>query len=97
MSVPNIIHKNLFDGISVDGAADVQINFNTIYANNRYGLYITAVRVVDAENNWWGRNNPIFVSAGGTIPSGSIDIFVNEGNVARARYLVMNVAVSTRS
>ena len=91
----NIIHKNLFDGISVDGA-DVQINFNTIYANNRYGLYITgSTSVVDAENNWWGRNNPIFVSAGGTIPSGSIDIFVNEGNVARARYLVMNVAVST--
>ncbi|OPY29194.1 MAG: Cell surface glycoprotein precursor [Methanobacterium sp. PtaU1.Bin242] len=91
----NVIHKNLADGICIY-ESKVQVNFNSIYANKRYGLYTTGSScVVDAENNWWGRNNPIFVSAGGTIPSGSIDIYVNGGSVTRARYLVMNVAVST--
>jgi len=91
----NVIHKNLADGICID-ESKVQVNFNSIYANIRYGLYTTSSScVVDAENNWWGRNNPIFVSAGGTIPSGSIDIYVNGGSVTRARYLVMNIAVFT--
>lgn len=84
----NIIVNNNMDGIYLNNSS-TQINFNKITGNSRYGLYNTGNGMVNAQNNWWGSNNPIISS---TSPS---DICINGGTVTCDKWLMLNVTGST--
>ncbi|WP_321423209.1 PQQ-binding-like beta-propeller repeat protein [uncultured Methanobacterium sp.] len=58
-------------GVNVDNGA-ANINFNNIYSNNLYGLEFTGTNV-NAINNWWGSNNPIYGNL--NMATGVKDIF----------------------
>ncbi|MDP2836505.1 MAG: NosD domain-containing protein, partial [Methanobacteriaceae archaeon] len=80
----NLVSKNLLDGISiVNSSADV--SFNLISQNGRYGLHNQDNSTVDAQNNWWGSNNP---SVSATGPS---DIYNSSGTLNCDKWIVMNV------
>jgi parallel beta-helix repeat protein len=81
----NNILNNTLDGIYINNSS-VNINFNRIYGNGRYGLENQGNGTVDATNNWWGSN---------TDPSRiSTDIYNNGGTVNSNPWLVMNVTSS---
>jgi uncharacterized repeat protein (TIGR01451 family) len=57
----NRILANVNDGILLADFLSGQppeIHCNHIYGNGRFGLRNTRTTTVDAEDNWWGRNNP---------------------------------------
>jgi len=57
----NRVLVNLNDGILLADFLSGQppeIHCNHIYGNGRFGLRNTRTTLVDAEDNWWGRNTP---------------------------------------
>lgn len=80
----NLLSKNLLDGIGIVDSSAV-VSFNVISQNGRYGLYNQGNSTVDAQNNWWGSNNPS-MSANG--PS---DIYNSSGTLNCDKWIVMNV------
>lgn len=84
----NIISSNSVDGIYLNNSS-TQINFNRIAGNNRYGLCNEGKGIVDAQNNWWGSNNPN-ISLNSTS-----DICINGGIVNCDQWLVLNINSST--
>ncbi|MDG3547182.1 PKD domain-containing protein [Methanobacterium formicicum] len=70
----SIINNNITGndiGVNVDNGSS-SIHFNNIYSNSMYGLKFTGSGV-DASNNWWGTNNPLYQN-GITSPS-TADIY----------------------
>lgn len=76
------------DGIHLNNAS-IEVKYNRITGNSRYGLYNEGTGTVDATNNWWGSNNPIVSS---TSPS---DIYIVGGTVTYNPYLVLTINSST--
>lgn len=76
------------DGIHLNNAS-IEVKYNIIAGNSRYGLYNEGTGTVDATNNWWGSNSPIVSS---TSPS---DIYIAGGTVIYNPYLVLAISNST--
>ncbi|MDP3623380.1 MAG: right-handed parallel beta-helix repeat-containing protein, partial [Methanobacteriaceae archaeon] len=77
----NVISNNAFDGINIVNSSATVI-FNAISQNGRYGLYNQDNSTVDAQNNWWGSNNPLTESS---------DIYNNGGTLNCDKWIVMDV------
>jgi len=75
-------------GIQVYNSS-TNINFNWIIENSLYGLYSTGNRTVNANNNWWGTNNPTVSSSTGS------DIYIASGTVNYNPWIVLNVTAPT--
>ena len=84
------IHDNDI-GIEVNGGIS-NIHYNTIYGNSNFGLAYH-VDSVDYSNNWWGNNNPSFISSS-DIPSDYYDIaYIGDGEQSNNYpYLVLNLS-----
>jgi parallel beta-helix repeat protein len=75
-------------GIQVYNSS-ANVNFNWIIENSLYGLYSTGNRTVNANNNWWGTNNPTVSSSTGS------DIYIASGTVNYNPWIVLNVTAPT--
>lgn len=71
-------------GIQVYNSS-TNINFNWIIEQSLYGLYSTGNRTVNANNNWWGTNNPTVSSSTGS------DIYIASETVNYNPWIVLNV------
>lgn len=79
----NNIANNTLDGIYLYNSP-TKVNFNRIALNSRYGLSNLGNGTLDAQNNWWGSNNPL----------NSTNICIGGGSVNCAQWLVLNVTTS---
>ena len=85
-TISNNLISNNVEGINLKNSS-VDINFNRIIANDKYGLYNTGNGTVNVINNWWGSNNP-------RISSINPDIYSDGGNVTYDPWLVLSVTSS---
>ena len=79
-------------GINVDNGTST-IHFNNIYDNGLYGLKFTG-NSVDAANNWWGTNSPVYVN--GTVAPAKADIYEaqNANHAVHDPWIVLKVSAS---
>lgn len=75
------------DGLYINNSS-MQVKFNRIVGNTNYGLYNDVNGTINAEDNWWGSNNPNI-----SLNSQS-DIGINGGTVNCDQWLVLNVTSS---
>ena len=66
--------------------SSVNVNFNRIISNSKYGLYNTGNEIVNATDNWWGSNNGPLVSSNS--PS---DIYISSGIVTYNSWLILGL------
>jgi parallel beta-helix repeat protein len=72
----NIITGNGRDGINFESGSGL-VNFNVLANNTRFGLCLTNGTVaINATNNWWGTNTPVYVN-GSVIPVNGTTIYEN--------------------
>ena len=84
----NIITDNQENGIKTTSSS-ADINFNVITGNSVHGLYSGGNGTINAENNWWGTNNPVVSSSSGS------DIYIAGGTVTYDPWLVLSLTGST--
>ncbi len=84
----NIITDNQENGIKTTSSS-ADINFNVITGNSVHGLYSVGNGIINAENNWWGVNNPLVSSSSGS------DIYIAGGTVTYDPWLVLSLTGST--
>ena len=98
----NNIRNNAEDGIHVNGpsntqATSIQIHYNSIVDNGEWGLHVMNGVWVNASNNWWGSNAPVYTRST-TAPSSPSDIFEERSGTQHVTYnpwLFLRISTNT--